>query len=443
MPASTAAPARAVGAGRDPGARSHFGNLLRALLVLVLSVAFALLGTFGLTWLSTRLGWCCFNTWALSRGTLGPVVLGCGLLGYHGVRALGAAFGTGRRARFGLLPHAAYVAAALAVWPPTERALWVALPLALLATGSWLAGRRVRPVGLAVVALGVAGVALFQRVQGEGPPSRWLYVADARPSRECPPEPTLELAMRRGVLGQEMWQAPRLFHGFYGHQTVLLRRFLEAGDDPNICGPSGLSPLAMAATIGRENAIELLLARGADIEFSGRGELGSPLLVALSMGRWRAAQLLLARGANVAATGSQGGTALHEAALGLQTTPEQERRVVMARELLDRGVKVDARSRDGTTALALAAAMGHRDLVALLLERGADPSLRTGKAQLTAEDRARKAGHVEVAGLLAAQRPRRTAAGGVSATERARDSGRQAATAPARDRRPASAAAAR
>lgn len=70
--------------------------------------------------------------------------------------------------------------------------------------------------------------------------------------------------------------------------------------------------------------------------------------------------------------------------------------------LLDAGAAINAPSRQGLTALHVAAALGLIDVVRLLLARGADRALRDeGFARATPRDFAVKAGHTEVADLLA------------------------------------------
>ena len=69
--------------------------------------------------------------------------------------------------------------------------------------------------------------------------------------------------------------------------------------------------------------------------------------------------------------------------------------------LLDSGAAdlVDAVGGNGFTALICAAAFGHAECVRLLLEVGADASLR-GKDSRTALEHAEARGHAEVAALL-------------------------------------------
>ena len=72
----------------------------------------------------------------------------------------------------------------------------------------------------------------------------------------------------------------------------------------------------------------------------------------------------------------------------------------LVRELLGRGMDVDARDRYGQTALMLAAHAGHHEIVGILIAQGANLDT-TAKFGLSALMLAIVAGHREVARLLA------------------------------------------
>jgi len=74
--------------------------------------------------------------------------------------------------------------------------------------------------------------------------------------------------------------------------------------------------------------------------------------------------------------------------------------LAQAQRLLDRGASPDAYDCDGTaTALMAAASSGHRDIVGLLLRRGANARLRDDRGR-TAFDQAKAAGHDEIATMI-------------------------------------------
>jgi len=128
----------------------------------------------------------------------------------------------------------------------------------------------------------------------------------------------------------------------------------------NAWSPDGFQPLGLAAFFGHAAAVEMLLARG--------GELNTP------------------------ARHKFGVTALHAALAG--PTPE------IARALIAAGADVNATQRSGETALQEAAFNGYVELAQLLLDNGANPQAVNGQGQ-TALDIARARGHNAVADLLA------------------------------------------
>ncbi len=78
----------------------------------------------------------------------------------------------------------------------------------------------------------------------------------------------------------------------------------------------------------------------------------------------------------------------------------------MIRWLLERGYDIDARTPDDETALIVAAGMGNRTLVALLIAHGADTAIRNA-AGYSAADAARLAGHGELAREIQRQQAKR------------------------------------
>jgi ankyrin repeat protein len=78
-------------------------------------------------------------------------------------------------------------------------------------------------------------------------------------------------------------------------------------------------------------------------------------------------------------------------------------RLDLLEEFLSRGIDVNTRHWDGNTALHAAALMGHKEAVAFLLERGADPTIRDTHWKANAAEKARYAKHTEVAEIIERQ----------------------------------------
>lgn len=117
--------------------------------------------------------------------------------------------------------------------------------------------------------------------------------------------------------------------------------------------PDGWPALHLAAHFGRGDAVDVLLAAGADVRArSDNAEANTALHAALAgRGDLRIVTLLLARGADVNARAGGGYTPLHIAAFNGQ--------LALISLLLAHGASAEARAADGRTALAIAEDKGH------------------------------------------------------------------------------------
>jgi ankyrin repeat protein len=127
----------------------------------------------------------------------------------------------------------------------------------------------------------------------------------------------------------------------------------------NAWSPDGFQPLGLAAFFGREAALDLLLARGGEINTVARHPFGV--------------------------------NALHAALAG----PRPD----LGRRLIEAGADVNAAQRSGTTPLHETAFNGSLELTQLLLEHGANPAATNGQG-VTPEAVARERGHTALADLL-------------------------------------------
>ena len=141
----------------------------------------------------------------------------------------------------------------------------------------------------------------------------------------------------------------------------------------------GSTPLHYAVITDRIEMVELLLARGADPKL--RYGQGSTILhLAANRGYVSMSKYLIAHGAELNVRDDDGATPLEEAVW--------KGRVDLVRLLLDSGARADdvnPKSGDGLTHIA--ARRGHADVLALLVERGADP-LKKSKESATPLDEA-------------------------------------------------------
>lgn len=159
----------------------------------------------------------------------------------------------------------------------------------------------------------------------------------------------------------------------------------------------GLTSLHWASDRGHAEAIEALLASGADVNaVEGRLFRRRPLHFAALSGSEAAVRALLAAdGVDVDAVDYRGSTALHGAAHAGASG--------VIRALLAAGADASRTRSDKETALHVAASEGRADAVRALLEAGGELLLSaTDGGGLTAAQAARQRGHVHLASLLVA-----------------------------------------
>lgn len=170
--------------------------------------------------------------------------------------------------------------------------------------------------------------------------------------------------------------------------TLLLRGF-----DANTRDTKGQVGLTLALQSGNLKAFEVLLL-GSNLQVDARNAQDeTPLMMAALRGHVNAVRTLIERGADVNKTGW---TPLHYAATGTQ--PQQPEIITL---LLENHAYIDAESPNGTTPLMMAVHYGTRDSVQLLLQEGADPSLKN-RLGLTAADFALRASRKDMADLISA-----------------------------------------
>lgn len=165
-----------------------------------------------------------------------------------------------------------------------------------------------------------------------------------------------------------------------------VRSLLQRGFDPNTVEPErGDSGLILAL---REKAMRvfdvLLNTPGINLEIRARNGDTALMLAAFKVNR-PALEALLAKGAEVNQTGW---TALHYAAASGNND--------IVQLLLEHFAYIDAESPNKTTPIMMAARSGHILTVKLLLEEGADATLKND-AGMTAIDFANKFNHKDIA----------------------------------------------
>lgn len=205
-------------------------------------------------------------------------------------------------------------------------------------------------------------------------------------------------------------------------KTNLMGPLLKAGALVDASDGDEMTALAHAINANHVPSIELLAKSGADIE-KGTKAGYTALELALVDGKFFAAKALIDAGAKVdTASGPEQVTPLMVLATLLQ--PQQRLNqismgptpLVLAEELLKRKVDVNARSKDGVTALMIAAGHNNAPMIGLLLRAGADAKLKAsnGKTALDIAVEAQNEAAVGALKFLAGSPPRASAGDGTA-----------------------------
>ena len=168
---------------------------------------------------------------------------------------------------------------------------------------------------------------------------------------------------------------------------------LKRGFDPNARDPKGQPALVVALREdSRKAAVALIGARGLKVEERNAKDESALMLAALR-GNLPAARALIKLDADVNKTGW---TPLHYAA-----SAGSPQHAVIISLLLENHAYIDAASPNGTTPLMMAAQYGSTEALQLLLDEGADPTLKN-QLGLTAADFALRVSRTESAERIAA-----------------------------------------
>lgn len=135
---------------------------------------------------------------------------------------------------------------------------------------------------------------------------------------------------------------------------------LQNEHNPDVTSKSGFTPLHIAAHYGNENIANLLLQKGADVNYSAKVNLNYNNK-SKNCRSVRSNKFLFFFQHNI--------TPLHVAAKWGKSN--------MVALLLEKGGNIESKTRDGLTPLHCAARSGHEQVVDMLLERGAPISSKT------------------------------------------------------------------
>ena len=186
----------------------------------------------------------------------------------------------------------------------------------------------------------------------------------------------VDLLLARGapIDARNLAGATALYFAAEGGHVRVADRLIGLGADVNLTGRSGISPVAAAAYAGSDRIVEALIAHGADERVAD--DTGKPPIVyAAARAKLDIVERLLGRNIDINARYQHELTLLMWASGADEKVSEADATKVV-KYLLDAGARLDDRDARGRTALMIAAEGGRAEIVALLLARGADPSLK-------------------------------------------------------------------
>lgn len=186
-----------------------------------------------------------------------------------------------------------------------------------------------------------------------------------------------------------------LMRAVHGEEPEIAQLLIDAGADVTRANSYGVTALYIAARAGDEAATRMLLSAGADANAALPAAGETVLMTAAKAGNPEVVRALL--------TGGVAGVSLRElgeARAAARVAQGAGYAVPTNPAIALNYAEVNARERlYGRTALMIAAAAGHGDVVALLIEAGADVNL-TDLEGSTALSLARNSGNLDVAAQL-------------------------------------------
>ena len=138
-----------------------------------------------------------------------------------------------------------------------------------------------------------------------------------------------------------------------------VKALIGAGASVDELDPNGDAPLVMAAYLGHDQIVRLLLDAGADVGAVDPSMHATALHAAAYAGRTESARLLIVGGVDINRQGPRNGyTALHDAIW--------ENHVETARVIIEAGADLTLKSHSGETPLDFARARHRKEIVALI-----------------------------------------------------------------------------
>lgn len=172
---------------------------------------------------------------------------------------------------------------------------------------------------------------------------------------------------------------------------------LEAGASPDVIAPGGEAPLSVAVNVGNAEAVERLLAAGADPSQAGGFDIASPLHEAAGVGRLSILALLAPHASDLD-VGAQGQDPLETGEDTGQGSPVEFAAGIPCASCLE--LLLDAGASPTPTAVYRSVVAGSEEALRALLEAGADAGTTGDGTRRRLVELAREHGHAAVVELL-------------------------------------------
>ena len=174
-------------------------------------------------------------------------------------------------------------------------------------------------------------------------------------------------------------------------RTDAARLLVEAGADITIGDADNSVPLHLAAIGGHTDIMQLLADNGADLDAQDNNG-NSTMIHAIRARQADAAVWLIEHGASISLANEVGDSPLHWAV----ATHDED----LVRRLIQAGAAIDQRTSEGNTPLSYAVLVSDAGLARLLLDKGADIELKNNWGRTPLSQIARETGNVDMLNLL-------------------------------------------
>lgn len=190
--------------------------------------------------------------------------------------------------------------------------------------------------------------------------------------------------MRASPRSSDSTRAYAWFSALTSEDAALLDDLLAHGVPVDVLHPLRHSTALMEATrLGRATLVRWLIERGAAPVFASGSPQGTPIHCALHLHHFDIAWLLVDAAEEITPTDAYGCTALHalvKSAIATDATPEIR---ALCIALIHKGCPIDARDRDGTTALHYCVIHDMPEFAELLLKQGANPNATVPETEVS------------------------------------------------------------